>query len=152
MIRIGSLALVIGAVLSSPVSAQSELVERGDYLVNGILTCGNCHTPKGPSGEIRDKAFSGGASWDEPPFKVTAPNITQDKETGIGNYTDAELKQLLRKGVKRNGTRVAMIMPSGFYEIMTDRDLDAVIAYLRTIKPIRNERRNASPRACGSGA
>ena len=48
MIRIGSLALVIGAVLSSPVSAQSELVERGDYLVNGILTCGNGHTPKGP--------------------------------------------------------------------------------------------------------
>ena len=138
MIRIGSLALVIGAVLSSPVSAQSELVERGDYLVNGILTCGNCHTPKGPSGEIRDKAFSGGASWDEQPFKVTAPNITQDTETGIGNYTDAELKQLLRKGIKRNGTRVAMIMPSGFYEIMTDRDLDAVIAYLRTIKPIRN--------------
>ncbi|MGY4420189.1 mono/diheme cytochrome c family protein [Bradyrhizobium sp. JR6.1] len=138
MIRIGSLALVIGAVLSSPVSAQSELVERGDYLVNGVLTCGNCHTPKGPSGEIRDKAFSGGTSWDEPPFKVTASNITQDKETGIGNYTDAELKQLLRKGIKRNGTRVAMIMPSGFYEIMTDRDLKAVIAYLRTIKPIRN--------------
>ena len=98
MIRIGSLALVIGAVLTNPASAQSELVARGDYLVNGILTCGNYHTPKGPSGEIRDRAFSGGASWDEPPFKVTAPNITQDTQTGIGNNTDAELKQLLRKG------------------------------------------------------
>jgi len=119
-------------------SAQSDLVKRGDYLVNGILTCGNCHMPKGPSGDIMDKAFSGGASWDEPPFKVTAPNITQDKETGIGNYTDAELKQLLRKGIKRNGVPVAMVMPSGFYEIMTDRDLNAVIAYLRTIKPIKN--------------
>jgi mono/diheme cytochrome c family protein len=85
-----------------------------------------------------DKAFSGGLSWDEPPFKVTAPNITQDNETGIGNYTDAELKQVLRKGIKRNGVPVAMIMPSGFYEIMTDRDLDAVIAYLHTIKPIKN--------------
>ncbi|TWB91143.1 cytochrome c [Bradyrhizobium macuxiense] len=138
MIRIGSLALVVGAVLTSPASAQSDLVERGDYLVNGILACGNCHTPKGPSGDIPDKAFSGGASWDEPPFKVTAPNVTQDKETGIGNYTDAELKQLLRKGVKRNGERVAMVMPSGFYEIMTDRDIDAVIAYLRTLKPIKN--------------
>jgi mono/diheme cytochrome c family protein len=69
---------------------------------------------------------------------VTAPNITQDKETGIGNYTDAELRQVLRKGIKRNGVPVAMVMPSGFYEIMTDRDLDAVIAYLRTIKPIKN--------------
>jgi mono/diheme cytochrome c family protein len=44
----------------------------------------------------------------------------------------------MRKGIKRNGAKVAMVMPSGFYEIMTDRDLDAVIAYLRTIKPIRN--------------
>ena len=71
---------------------ERDLVKRGDYLVNGILTCGNCHTPKGPQGDIMDKAFSGGLSWDEPPFKVTAPNITQDKETGIGSYTDAELK------------------------------------------------------------
>jgi mono/diheme cytochrome c family protein len=119
-------------------NAQSDLIKRGDYLVNGILTCGNCHTPKGPTGDITDKMFSGGLSWDEPPFKVTAPNITQDKDTGIGNYTDAELRQVLRKGIKRNGVPVAMVMPSGFYEIMTDRDLDAVIAYLRTIKPIKN--------------
>jgi hypothetical protein len=81
-----------------------------------------------------EKAFSGGLSWDEPPFKVTAPNITPDKETGIGNYSDAELKEVMRKGIKRNGVPVAMIMPSGFYEIMTDRDLDAAIAYLHTIK------------------
>ena len=138
MIRSGLLAFVIGVVLAGTASAQSDLVKRGDYLVNGILTCGNCHTPKGPSGDIKDKAFSGGLSWDEPPFKVTAPNITQDRETGIGNYTDAELKQLMRKGIKRNGAPVAMVMPSGFYEVMTDRDLDAVIAYLHTIKPIKN--------------
>jgi mono/diheme cytochrome c family protein len=138
LIRYGLFALVIGVALAGTASAQSDLVERGGYLVNGILTCGNCHTPKGPSGEIMDKAFSGGLSWDEPPFKVTAPNVTQDKETGIGNHTDAELRRLLRKGIKRNGAPVAMIMPSGFYEIMTDRDLNAVIAYLRTIKPIRN--------------
>ena len=69
---------------------------------------------------------------------MTAPNITQDKETGIGSYTDAELKQVMRKGIKKNGVPVAMVMPSGFYEIMTDRDLDAIITYLRTIKPIKN--------------
>ena len=96
-------------------NAQSDLVKRGDYLVNGILTCGNCHTPKGPTGDIMDKDFSGGLSWDEPPFKVTAPNITPDKETGIGNWTDAEIKKLLRTGVRPNGVQVAMIMPTGFY-------------------------------------
>ncbi|HJS62368.1 MAG TPA: c-type cytochrome, partial [Pseudolabrys sp.] len=138
--RAGLFVCALGAALVGPASAQSaksDLIKRGDYLVNGILTCGNCHTPKGPQGDIMDKAFSGGLEFDEPPFKVTAPNITQDKETGIGNYTDAELKQVMRKGIKRNGVPVAMIMPSGFYEIMTDRDLDAVIAYLRTIKPIK---------------
>jgi len=117
-------------------NAQFDLVKRGDYLVNGILTCGNCHTPKGPPLAIAGKDFSGGLSWDEPPFKVTAPNITPDKETGIGNYTDAQLKTVLRKGIKANGVPIAMVMPSGFYEIMTDRDLDAVIAYLHTLKPV----------------
>jgi len=141
MIRMGFMALAIGVALIGGAHAQSnaELINRGDYLVNGLLTCGNCHTPKGPTGDIMEKAFSGGLSWDEPPFKVTAPNITQDKETGIGNYSDAELKTLLRNGIKRNGVPVAMIMPSGFYEIMTERDLSAVVAYLRTIKPIENK-------------
>lgn len=138
MLRIIVACVFAFAVTFVSARADTDLVKRGDYLVNGILTCGNCHTPKGPSGDIAEKAFSGGLSWDEPPFKVTAPNITQDKETGIGDYTDAELKEVLRKGIKRNGVPVAMVMPSGFYEIMTDRDLDAVIAYLRTIKPIKN--------------
>ena len=120
-------------------NAQSDLVKRGDYLVNGILTCGNCHTPKGPNGDIMDKEFSGGLSWDEPPFKVTAPNITQDKETGIGNWSDADIKKLLRTGMRPNGVHIAMVMPTGFYDIMTERDLDAVVAYLRTLKPIKNK-------------
>jgi hypothetical protein len=113
MLRFITALVIVFAATFGVANAQSDLVKRGDYLVNGILTCGNCHTPKGPTGEIMDKAFSGGLSWDEPPFKVTAPNITQDNETGIGNYTDAELKQVLRKGIKRNGVPVAMIMPSG---------------------------------------
>jgi mono/diheme cytochrome c family protein len=138
LLRVIAVFVFAFAVTFDSARADTDLVKRGDYLVNGILTCGNCHTPKGPTGDISEKAFSGGLSWDEPPFKVTAPNITQDKETGIGKYTEAELKQVLRKGIKRNGMPVAMVMPSGFYEIMTDRDLDAVIAYLRTIKPIKN--------------
>jgi len=128
-----ALAAMLGAAY-----AQSDLVKRGDYLVNGILTCGNCHTPKGPNGDIKEKAFSGGLSWDEPPFKVTAPNITPDKETGIGAWTDAQLKTLLRTGVRPNGITIAMVMPVGFYDIMTERDLDAMVAYLRTLKPIKN--------------
>ncbi len=139
MIRTGLVALALGAALIGSAQAQSDLVKRGDYLVNTIMTCGNCHSPKGPKGDIPGKHFSGGLSWDEPPFKVTAPNITQDKETGIGSWSDADIKNLLRKGVKPNGTPIATIMPTGFYEIITDRDLNSIVAYLRTLKPIKNK-------------
>lgn len=143
VVRVVSAAFMAIMVLPAQAGAQSDLVRRGDYLVNGIMICGNCHTKRGPAGEIlppdavEARALSGGQSWDEPPFKLTAPNITQDKDTGIGNYTDAELKRLLRKGIKNDGFPVAL-MPSGFYEILTERDLNAVIAYLRTIAPIDN--------------
>lgn len=141
MISKGLIGLALAAALVGTAHAQSksDLVKRGDYLVNGLLTCGNCHTPKGPQGDIMEKAFSGGLTFDEPPFKVTAPNITPDKDTGIGAMSDADIEKVLRKGIKPDGTPVAMIMPSGFYEIMTDRDMNAVIAYLRTLKPIKNK-------------
>jgi len=139
MTRTWLVALVFGVALVGTANAQSDLVKRGDYLVNGILTCGNCHSPKGPTGDIPGKLFSGGLSWDEPPFKVTAPNITQDKETGIGGWTDAQIKTLMRTGIRPNGVHIAMVMPTGFYHIMTERDLDVVVAYLRTIKPISNK-------------
>ena len=61
--RAGFFVCALGAALIGPANAQSaksDLVKRGDYLVNGILTCGNCHKPKGPQGDIMDKAFSGG--------------------------------------------------------------------------------------------
>ncbi len=128
------------AFLFSTVCAQAQTpVERGSYLVNTIMTCGNCHTPKGPAGDIAEKAFSGGLRFDEKPFDVTASNITPDRETGIGNWTDAELKKALVEGVRPNGVRLAEIMPSGFYGILTAADLNAIVAYLRTLPPIRNK-------------
>lgn len=138
MIRYGLIGLAALAAGITAAAAETP-AERGSYLVNTIMTCGNCHTPKGPTGDIADKAFSGGLSWDEPPFKVTAPNITQDKETGIGNWSNADIKKLLRTGVRPNGVAIASIMPTGFYDIVTDGDLDAIVAYLRTLAPIKNK-------------
>lgn len=132
-------ALAAATSLAHSADSKAALIKRGDYLVNGILTCGNCHSPKASDGrDIMARAFSGGLSWDEPPFKVTAPNITPDKETGIGKWTDAQVKTLLRTGIRPNGAHIAMIMPTGFYHIMTERDLNAVVAYLRTLKPVNN--------------
>ena len=77
------------SLTAGPALAQTP-VERGKYLVTTIMTCQNCHTPKGERGApIFERDLSSGLSWDEPPFKVTASNITQDKETGIGYWTDA---------------------------------------------------------------
>ena len=139
MIRTGLMALAFGVALVGTASAQSDLVKRGDYLVNTIMTCGNCHTPKGPPAVIAGKDFSGGLSWDEPPFKVTAPNITQDKDTGIGAWSDADIKKLLRTGQRPNGVQIAEVMPTAFYGIITDNDMNAIVAYLRTLKPVANK-------------
>jgi mono/diheme cytochrome c family protein len=142
MIRTRWLGAALGLSLSAALignanAAQSALVKRGDYLVNTIMTCGNCHSPPGPGGAAR--AFSGGLSWDEPPFKVTAPNITQDKQTGIGSWSNTDIRRLLRQGVKPNGEPIATVMPTGFYGIITKRDMSAIVAYLRTLKPIKNK-------------
>jgi mono/diheme cytochrome c family protein len=132
MVRFVTTILAAFAVTLGAANAQSALVKRGDYLVNGLLTCGNCHTPKGPTGDIMDKAFSGFLEFDEPPFKVTAPNITQDKETGIGTWSAADIRKLLRTGVRPNGVTIATIMPTVFYDIITKKDMDAIVAYVQT--------------------
>jgi mono/diheme cytochrome c family protein len=139
MVRLGMTCLTLVAATMGNAYAQSPLVQRGDYLVNTIMTCGNCHTPKGPPAAIAGKDFSGGLSWDEPPFKVTASNSTPDKETGIGSWSDTDIKKLLRTGEQPNGVHIAMVMPTGFYHIMTEGDVNAVVAYLHTLKPVSNK-------------
>jgi mono/diheme cytochrome c family protein len=103
------------------------------------MTCGNCHTPKGPPAVVAGKDFSGGLTWDEQPFKVTAPNITQDKETGIGAWTDSQIKTMLLTGKNPHGIQEAEVMPTAFYPILTPGDLDGIVAYLRTLAPVVNK-------------
>src|SRR5262249_36618743 len=104
-ILVATLAAVGSAGAQSP-------VERGSYLVNTIMTCGKCLTPKERGAEVTAKAFSGGLRFDEPPFDVTAPNITPDKATGIGDWTDAEIKHAMTTGIGRNGAPLAEVMPT----------------------------------------
>lgn len=135
-----ALFAVVGVVIAGSANAQTA-VQRGDYLVNSILTCGNCHTPKGPGGfEVRDRMHSGGViEWDTPTFKVKGPNITPDPDTGIGKWTDAQIKNSLQSGVHQDGHPLAPIMPFAFYKVFTPGDLDAVVAYLKSVPAIRNQ-------------
>ena len=84
MIRSISISLVMLAVLAVMAgnAVAETLVERGNYLVNTILACGNCHTPKNATGAaIAEKELAGGLSFTTPAFSVTAANITPDRET-----------------------------------------------------------------------
>ncbi|MFT4121685.1 c-type cytochrome [Bradyrhizobium sp.] len=133
--------IVFGVVLTllmSPVAGET-LVERGAYLANSVMVCHNCHTPRGPQGLDLSRALSGGQTFDEPAFKVTGSNITPDKDTGIGNWSDAALKRFLVSGIKPDGTEAAAIMPTAFYTVLTARDLDALVAYLRSVPPVRHD-------------
>jgi mono/diheme cytochrome c family protein len=144
MLRI---AIAVGvSLLAASNSATAETqVERGGYLVNSIMACGNCHSPRDAEGRvIADKALSGGLTFNTPPFVVTAPNITPDKETGIGSWSDAEIKRALIEGARPDhgrlaGVPLAAIMPANFYKALLPDDLDAVVAYLRRVKAIRNQ-------------
>jgi mono/diheme cytochrome c family protein len=140
MIRNGLIG--IGVVLAAMTGAEAQSpVERGSYLVNGVLTCGNCHTPRAKGGVFdMSKQLSGGPQvFDEPAFVVRGSNITPDKETGIGSWSEDDIKKALQEGVRPNGTPLAPIMPYAFLKILTPRDLDAVVAYLKSIPAVSNK-------------
>jgi len=135
------LAIALAAVLttaSGNTSAQT-LVERGGYLVNAVMACDNCHTPREKTGLVMDKRFSGGSQvWDTPAYLVKGSNISPDRENGIGAWSATEIKRSLTDGIRRHGVPIAPQMPFAFYKILTPRDLDALVAYMRTVPPQSN--------------
>ncbi len=144
MSRIGvAFGVLLWAVQAA--SAQSP-AERGSYLVNTIMACGNCHTPRDADGKpLAEGALSGGGlAFKTPAFTVTAPNITPDVETGIGSWSDADIRRALTEGMRPDhgrlaGVPLAAIMPANFYKALLPTDLDAIVAYLHTVKAVRSE-------------
>ena len=125
----------------------SDQVAYGAYLVNAS-GCIECHTQVSPQGVIiPELAFSGGRSFPFPDGSVvTSSNITQDKETGIGNWTEemfvGRFKQYQDSGYvvpKINPGEFNSLMPWLMYSGMKEEDLKAIYAYLKTIKPMKNE-------------
>ena len=135
------IAACIGALIATNAVAQdAALLERGSYLVNAVMACDGCHTPRGPAGLDMARRFSGGSQvWDEPEYLVRGSNISQDRETGIGGWTANDVKRLLTEGMRPNGVPVVHQMPYPFYKILTPRDLDAVAAYTLSVPAVRNQ-------------
>jgi mono/diheme cytochrome c family protein len=130
--------LLLGLVPAARAQPPGSL-ERGKYLVQSVVACGNCHLQRGPQGEpLFDKGLSGGMQFDEPAFKAYAANITPDPKTGIGKWTDAQLARAIREGVRPDNSMIGPPMPIEFYRNMSDEDLASIIAYLRAQPAVAN--------------
>ena len=122
--------LLVCASAAHAQTAKDDLVARGQYIFSLAGGCA-CHTePKGTPN-------AGGRAIPLPFAKVYSTNITSDKETGLGNWTDQQIRDAMIKGVRPNGERLLPVMPYEAYSGMADEDLQALIAYVRTLKPVR---------------
>jgi mono/diheme cytochrome c family protein len=135
-------AIYIGAMLLAfdRTGAADTLLQRGAYLVNTVAACGRCHTPRDAHGNpIAAMELAAGIEFDDGVIgHVVGPNITPDRETGIGKWTEGQIITALRYGTRPDGTIIGAPMPIAAYRDIADADLAAIAKYLRRIKPIRH--------------
>lgn len=159
---INSFFLLLAAATSVGASNnyQSDILEHGEYMTN-IAGCIDCHTPfqdeyqdlnKLQLDQLKIFAFNLGATQDRTnrflaggrPFNLgpagvlLTRNLTPDQETGIGSWSDEQVKLAVKTGVSADGKLLFPVMPYHVYDTMADADLDALIAYLRSIKAVNN--------------
>ena len=126
MIRLLIFLAVIG-------TAQAQtLEERGRYLAI-VGDCTACHTAQSGA------PFAGGRPVETPFGTLLTPNITPDRETGIGAWTDAEFLRAMQQGIGRDGRHLYPAFPYPWFTRVSDGDLLAMRAWLQTLPPVRNQ-------------
>jgi mono/diheme cytochrome c family protein len=122
-----------------------EAIERGRYLAEAMTGCIACHSPLDESRpgefpqaglEYAGRVFPRGSGF---PGKLVARNLTPDPETGIGQWTDGEVVRAIREGVSRDGRPLFPLMNYPNYRDFSDEDVLAIVAYLRSRKPITRD-------------
>lgn len=123
----------------------SDKVKYGEYLAT-MASCGFCHTPMKEGGMEFDfeKAYGGGFVFKNPMFTVAVANITPDSATGIGTWTEAAFIEKFRNNssdemLSKDPGKMNSVMPWAMYGKMTEEDLKAIYAYLRTLRPVNNK-------------
>jgi mono/diheme cytochrome c family protein len=131
---------VLLAILTAGIAigqAQAEtMVERGRYLVEVLAACGHCHTPRGPQGPIPEQHLAGGVVFTEAFGVAVSRNLTPEPETGLGSWSDAQIIAAIN-GVRPDGRVVRPPMPWPYFAgRIAPGDLQALLAYLRSLVPI----------------
>jgi cytochrome c553 len=116
------------ALTTVTVPADAAAIEWGRHLVNAVTACQDCHGPD----------LAGRVMIDDPAALLAAPNLTSGRGGIGGHFTVEDWVRAIRHGVRRDGSSL-LVMPSYAYAKMTDRDLGAMIAYLRQLPPVDNE-------------
>ncbi|HYP05504.1 MAG TPA: c-type cytochrome [Bryobacteraceae bacterium] len=127
---------------SMKVAMTPERIARGKYMFH-LADCDGCHSqhddtkqywPVVESGRGRGNYFG-----DDGAVKMSIPNITPDPETGIGTWTDGEKIRAIREGIHKDGSALFPMMPYQEYRHMADEDVEALVAYLNSLPPVRHE-------------
>lgn len=126
-------------VTTVPDVPKTDIVKYGEYLAGPVGHCMDCHTTY-VMGQIDMTQLGRGGNVYARPFiydwAAVSANITSHPEAGLGNWTDAEIKRAITEGISRDGRTLLPFMPYWLYKKMEPSDLDAIVAYLRTIPPL----------------
>ena len=134
-------ATTLGLGLVTTGSAQQSQAERGKYLVM-LGSCTDCHTPGYFFGKPDVARYLGGSEvgFEIPGLGVFhGPNLTPDNETGIGNWTVAQIVTAIQTGKRPDGRELAPIMPWRAFANMTKDDATAIAVFLKSIPPVKNK-------------
>jgi mono/diheme cytochrome c family protein len=131
MLKHALLATALLAAIATPVAAQDS-VSRGKYLTI-VGDCGGCHTKP----TIGAPPYAGGLPFTAAFGTMYSPNITPDKKTGIGNWTQDQFYTTLHTGIAPHGKHLYPAFPFLYFTHIRRADSDAIYAYLRTVKPVR---------------
>jgi mono/diheme cytochrome c family protein len=118
---------------------SAAAIARGRYLAHAVCECFECHSPLYDDDRVLpiESTLGAGDILDKR-TRLVAPNITPDPETGAGRWTDDQLVRAIRQGISHDGRRLAVAMPYPTLSILTDEDVHAIVAYLRSLPPVRH--------------
>jgi mono/diheme cytochrome c family protein len=141
---VNAASAVLGAWIAASATtgaAAQEKLKRGEYLAT-IMDCSGCHTPGALTGKPDTARHLGGSDVG---FQIPGvgifypPNLTPERETGLGAWSEADIVKAVRTGARPDGRVLVPVMPYHNYAKLTDADAFALAAYLKTIKPVRHK-------------